>query len=139
MTTSAEKKETLVNKQRSYFATDTVHRYSLGADGSFIEHKKLDEGLFQSYQDITSRIKLDRDGESTEVDMALGRQRRFLLENLVVGWNLVDDDGQPIRYNPTKLLQLPPHIIAGLVEDIYKNNEILSGEESEEGKDNEKT
>src|ERR1700759_2921193 len=115
MTTAAAAKP----KQKSYFQKDVVHRYMLDDGESFIEHKKLDEGLFQQYQDLTSRIKVGRDGESTEVDMALGKQRRFLLENLVVGWNLVDEAGDPIRYTPPKLAELPPEIITKLVKDIY--------------------
>lgn len=124
-----------VKKQRSYFTTKKLNRYVLDDGESFIEHKKLDEGLYQSYQDITSRIKLDRDGESTEVDMALGRQRKFLLENLVEGWNLVDDEGEPIRYTPRTLSELPPEVIAGLVEHIYKKNPVLGGEDTDEGKE----
>lgn len=121
------------SKQRSYFTKEVVNRYVLDDEESFIEHKPLDEGLFQSYQDITSKIKLDRDGD-TEVDMRLGEQRRFLLDSLVTGWNLVGDDEKPMKFTPQKLRELPPHIISGLVADIYKKNEILSGEGDEEEK-----
>lgn len=125
MSTTTEK------KQKSYFIMDVVNRYELDDGESFIEHKKLDEGLFQQYQDITSRIKLDSKGESTEVDMALGRQRKFLLENLVVAWNLVDEKG-PVKFSTTRLLELPPPLISGLLQDIYEKNEILSGERGED-------
>lgn len=120
-------------KQKSYFTKEVVNRYILDDGESFIEHIPLNEGLYQAYQDITSRIKLDREGESTEVDMALGRQRAFLLENLVTGWNLVGEDDKPVKFTPKKLVELPPDIIAGLIEDIYTKNSILSGED-EEGK-----
>lgn len=123
-------------KQRSYFTKNIVNRYTLDDGESFIEHQKLDEGLFQRYQDLTSTIKLDREGESTEVDMALGRQREFLLDNLVVGWNLVDENNDPVKFSHKELKRLPPHIITGLINDIYNQNEILSGaDEDEEGKD----
>lgn len=122
-------------KQKSYFTKETVNRYMLDDGESFIEHRKLDEGLYQRYQDITSKIKVDRDGESTEVDMKLGEQRRFLIEHLVTGWNLVDETGKAVRYTPARLLELPPHVVTGLVADIYSRNEILSGEETDEGKD----
>lgn len=128
MTTAAPKEK----KQKSYFVTETVNRWYLDDEESFIEHKPLDEGLFQAYQDLTSRIKLDREGESTEVDMALGKQRQFLTENLVTGWNLVDADNKPIQYTPQRLKQLPPHLIGGLVNDIYQKNEILRGDIDEE-------
>lgn len=127
MTTTA-----VTKKQKSYFTAETVNRYFLDDGESFIEHKPLNEGLFQAYQDLTSRIKLDREGESTEVDMALGKQRQFLTENLVTNWNLVDDENKPIKYTPERLKSLPPHIIGGLVDDIYKTNEILSGDVDED-------
>lgn len=127
--TATAKKAT---KQRSYFAEDTLNRYYLDDEESYIEHKKLDEGSYQKYQDLTSKIKLSREDDSTEVDMAIGRQRRFLLETLVEGWNLVDAAGKPVRFSTEKLFQLPPDISAGLLEDIQKANPILSrGDEDE--------
>ena len=124
-------------KQRSYFRTSKLNRFFLDDSESYIEHKQLDEGLFQKYQDLTSTIKLDAAGQETTVDMALGKTRKFLIENLVVGWNLLDEDGDPIEYNPVKLLQLPPDIVSGVVQDIYERNPVLrveSADESAEGK-----
>lgn len=119
-------------QRRSYFRKNIVHKFTLDDGESFIEHQPLDEGLFQEYQDLTSKIELDRDGEHTRVDMAIGRQRKFLVENLVTGWDMVDEEGQNIRYTKAKLFELPPDIIAGLVEDIYAKNPILSGPKDEE-------
>lgn len=131
-TTKSTQTDTKTKTQRkSYFRKNLVHKYVLDDEESFIEHKPLDEGLFQSYQDLTSKIRLDRDGDSTEVDMALGKQRHFLLESLVTGWDLIDDDGDNIRFTQAKLFELPPDIIAGLVEDIYKKNPILSGSDEQ--------
>lgn len=114
-------------KQKSYFNQSSVNRFVLDDGESFIEHKKLDEGLYQSYQDLTSRIKVDRESESTEVDMALGKQRHFLLTNLVTGWNLLDEDSKPIQFNSNRVLELPPDVISELIEDIYSKNKILGG------------
>lgn len=123
------------SKQRSYFQKDVVSRFVLDDGETFIEHKKLDEGTFQAYQDITSKIKPDRTGETTEIDMRVGEQRRFLVEHLVTNWNLVDDDSKPIKFSASKLLELPPHVIGSLVEDIYTKNEILAGDsDTPEGK-----
>lgn len=120
--------------QQDYFAfVETVNRFEL-PDGSFIEHKPLDEGAFQKYQGLTSRIKLGADGGSTEVDMALGEQRNFLFRELVTGWNFIGG-GKPVRYSYSQLQKLPPHILNGLLEDIHKKNPILAGEDEEEGKD----
>jgi len=133
--TETETKTKSTSKQRSYFAKEVVNRYVLDDGESYIEHRQLDEGLFQRYQDITSKIRLDRDGESTEVDMALGKQRKFLLENLATGWNLIDEEG-PVKFSHEKLFALPPDVIGGLVNDIYEKNKILQvrDEEAAEGK-----
>jgi hypothetical protein len=112
-------------KQRSYFRTSNLNRFFLDDETSYIEHKQLDEGLFQKYQDLTSTIKLDAAGQETTVDMALGKTRKFLVENLVVGWNLVNEDGSPLEYSPVKLLQLPPELVSGVIEDIYSTNPVL--------------
>lgn len=127
------KKEKAAPKQRSYFNTTKLNRFFLDDGVSYIEHQFLDEGVFEAYQDLTSAIKLDQTGLTTEVDMALGKTRRFLLENLVTGWNLVDETG-PIPFSHKKLRELPPHVIGKLVEDIYKTNPILGGEGEELGK-----
>lgn len=115
-------------KQRSYFFGPKLNRYELDDGMSYIEHKPMDEGTFEAFQDLTSTIKLDREGETTEVDMALGRTRKFLLENLVTSWNLIEGV-DPIPFSHKKLKDLPPHIIGALVAHIYKNNPILSGDE----------
>lgn len=122
-------------KQKSYFITDKLNRFHIDED-SYIEHTPMDEGAYEGFQDLTSTIKVDRDGDSTEVDMKLGATRRFLLENLVVGWNLVDQEGAPVPFSHKKLRELPPHIIGQLVEDIYEQNPILRGElgDDDEGK-----
>ena len=121
-------------KQKSYFKTSKLNRFFLDDGQSYIEHKQLDEGLFQSYQDLTSTIKLDSEGRETTVDMALGKTRKFLVENLVTGWNLLDEEDEPLVYSPVKLLQLPPDIIGGLVQDIYEQNPVLRVDSDAEGK-----
>lgn len=124
-------------KQKSYFQTSKLNRFFLDDENSYAEHKQLDEGLFQKYQDLTSTIKLDAAGQETTVDMALGKTRKFLIENLVVGWNLVDENNDPIEYSPVKLLQLPPDVVSSIVRDIYEKNPVLRSDDGgEEGKEN---
>lgn len=119
-------------KQRSYFFGPKVNRYVLSDEVSYIEHQPMDEGVYEAFQDLTSTIKLDREGETTELDMALGRTRKFLLDRLVTGWNLVDESGEPLPFTGKKLKDLPPHIIGKLVRHIYECNPILSSEDEDE-------
>lgn len=133
-TVEAPVEETKKPRQRSYFNSQKVNRFELDDGFSYVEHKPLDEGMFEVFQDLTSTVKIDREGESTEVDMALGKTRKFLLENLVTNWNLVDENG-PVPFTHKKLRELPPHIIGKLITDIYEKNPILRGTE-DEGKDN---
>ena len=123
-----------VRQQKSYFFKDQLNRYHID-DDSYIEHKPMDEGTYEAFQDLTSTIKVDREGDTTEVDMKLGATRRFLVENLATGWNLVDKDSAPVPFSHKKLRELPPHIIGKLVADIYDKNDILRGD-TEEGKEN---
>lgn len=123
-------------KQRSYFNTNKINRVVLDDGLSFIEHKLIDEGVFQAFQDLTSTVTLNSNNQSTEVDLALGKSRRFLLEKLVFNWNLVDDAGNPIPFGYNKLMELPPDVIAKVVEDIYAKNPILGTTDAESGKEN---
>lgn len=123
--------------QRSYFNTNKLNRVLLDDEYSYIEHKLIDEGTFEKFQDLTSTVKLDKDNSSTEVDLALGRTRRFLLECLVVGWNLVDEANQGIPFTYSKLMELPPVVIHKVIEDIYEKNDILRSD-SESGKETSK-
>jgi hypothetical protein len=123
-------------KQRSYFNTNKVNRVMLDDGLSYIEHKLIDEGVYQAFQDLTSTVKLDGATQHTEVDLALGKSRKFLLENLVTGWNLVDEANNSIPFNYKKLMDLPPQLIAKVMEDIYTKNPVLgSSLESDEGKE----
>ena len=123
-------------KQKSYFNDNKINRVALDDGISYIEHKLIDEGVFQAFQDLTSVVKLDGVNQSTEVDLALGKSRKFLLENLVVGWNLVDSGGNSIPFTYPKLMGLPPEIIAKVVDDIYVKNPVLNNDsDTESGKE----
>ena len=121
-------------KQRSYFNSNKLNRVVLDDGLSFIEHKLIDEGTFEAFQDLTSTVRLDRDNTSTEVDLALGKTRKFLLETLVVGWNLVDDSNNSIPFTYNKLMELPPVTLHAVIEDIYEKNDVLRSD-SESGKE----
>lgn len=125
--------EAPVKAQRSYFNSNKLNRILLDDGLSYIEHKLIDEGTFEKFQDLTSTVKLSQENASTEVDLALGKTRRFLLENLVVGWNLVDEADNALPFSYNKLMELPPKVIHTVVEDIYQKNDILRAD-SESGK-----
>ena len=120
--------------QRSYFNSNKLNRCTLDDGLSYVEHRLIDEGTFEKFQDLTSTVKLDKNSASTEVDLALGRTRKFLLENLTTGWNLVDEGNNPIPFSYKKLMDLPPAVIHNVIEDIYAKNDILRSD-SESGKE----
>lgn len=126
-----------VPAQRSYFATNKLNRAMLDDGISYVEHKLIDEGVFEEFQDLTSTVKLNQVNQSTEVDLALGKTRRFLLQKLATGWNLVDESNNPIVFSYNRLMELPPQVIAKVIDDIYEKNPVLgstSDDEAESGK-----
>jgi hypothetical protein len=64
-------------------------------DKTWFEHRKMTEGDYQKYVDLTSTVKLgnqkskDKKDEKAEVDMQLGATRSYLLTTLAVAWNVV--------------------------------------------------
>jgi hypothetical protein len=107
-------------------------------DKTWFEHREMTEADYQKFANLTSTIKLGgknkgKEDDRAEVDMMVGTTRSFLMENLVIGWNLVGEDGKPIARTPNNIKRLPPHIVKVVVDDIYDKNPILKPEEEDEG------
>lgn len=106
-------------------------------DKTWFEHRKMTEGEYQKYVDLTSKVKLGSRKEKddrAEMDMMLGSTREFLLTNLFVDWNAVDEDGKPIPATAGNILKMPPEVVKEWIDDIYDFNPILKPEEESEDK-----
>jgi hypothetical protein len=109
-------------------------------DKSWFEHKKMTEGDYQGYIDLTSKVKLasksktkGKEDEKAEMDMLLGTTRMYLIKTVVVGWNLVDDKGQNIPPTENNIRRLPPEVVKVWIDDIYDFNPVLKVEEDDDG------
>lgn len=112
-------------------------------DKTWFEHRKMTEADYQKYVDLTSTVKLGNNkgkskDDKAEVDMMLGTTRAFLVETLIVNWNVVAEDaksGKPevLAITPNNIKKLPPELVKVLVDDIYDRNPILRSEEEDEG------
>lgn len=101
---------------------------------TWFEHRKMTEGDYQKYSDLTSVVKVGdkKKDERAEVDMKLGATRKYLLENLVVAWQVFDENGKQVPCTPANLLKMPPEVVRVWVDDIFEFNKILQQEESNE-------
>ena len=101
----------------------------------------MTEADYQKFVDLTSTVKLanqrkkgkDKEDDKAEVDMMLGTTRAFLIENLIVNWNVIGEDGKVLAVTPNNIRKLPPEIVKIWVDDIYEQNPILKNEEEDEG------
>jgi hypothetical protein len=110
-------------------------------DKTWFEHRAMTEADYQKFVDLTSTVKLanqrkkgkEKEDDKAEVDMMLGTTRAFLIENLIVNWNVIGEDGKVLAVTPNNIRKLPPEIVKVWVDDIYEQNPILKNEEEDEG------
>jgi len=108
-------------------------------DKTWFEHRKMTEADYQKFVDLTSTVKLanarkkGKEDDKAEVDMMLGTTRAFLVENLIVNWNVIGEDNKVLAVTPNNIKKLPPEIVRVWVDDIYDKNPILKSEEEDEG------
>lgn len=114
------------------------------SEKTWFEHRKMTEGDYQKYVDLTSTVKLgnqkskDKKDEKAEVDMQLGATRSYLLTNLAVAWNVVYENPktgkvEPLALTPNNINRMPPEVVKVWIEDIQEKNPILKSEEDDEG------
>ncbi len=101
---------------------------------TWFEHRKMTEGDFQKYSDLTSVVKVGdkKKDERAEVDMKLGATRKHLVESLVVSWQVFDENGQLVPCTPANIAKMDPDVVNIWVDDIYEFNPILKQEDKEE-------
>jgi hypothetical protein len=108
-------------------------------DKTWFEHRKMTEADYQRFVDLTSTVKLagaKRKGnkeDKAEVDMMLGTTRAYLIETLIVNWNVIGEDNKVLAATPNNIKKLPPELVKEWVDDIYDKNPILKAEEEDSG------
>lgn len=131
--------------QQSYFGFAETHRCILPDGVSYVEHQTLNEGERKKYQNSINReVAIKRSTQDAVMKMAAGDERHALLRAAIVGWNLVDQNGQPIPFTKQEthgrttnqstldrfLNEAPPKVIDLIHKEVQKANPWLMGEMS---------
>ena len=122
--------------QVDYFGFEETHRVFLDDKKSYIEHRTLNEGARRKYMNKVNReVRLQKSGDAF-MKMATGDERHVLLEEAIVGWNLVratkTGEIQPLSFSPGALKQFlemaPPGVVDRIEKDIRDKNPWLVGD-----------
>lgn len=132
--------------QADYFAFGEVFKCffaeKYGDSTSYVEHKTLNEGSRRKYLNQVNReVTLMRGSGDAKMKLASGDEKHLLLEEAIVGWNLVradrNGDLQPVRFDRSGLQDFlskaDPKIIDVIEKDVRKHNPWLLAEVTEEG------
>lgn len=135
---------TTERRQQSYFGFAETHRCFLPDGASYVEHQTLNEGARKRYQNAVNReVAIKRSSGDAVMKMAAGDEKHELLRAAIIGWNLVDENGQPIPFTKGPeaggrvtrpgtlerfLNEAPPKIIDIIDKDIRKHNPWLMAE-----------
>lgn len=116
----------------SYFGFEEIHRVYLDPtrDGSYVEHKLLNEGARRKYLNKVNRdIMLQRSTGNAIMRMQQGDEKHELLESAICGWNLVGAQGEPLVFDKNKLQKFlseaNPVVIDRIEKDIRLRNPWL--------------
>lgn len=132
--------------QANYWGFEQRDKFFLPDGVSYIEIKKMNEGDKSSYQSKTrSDIRLQRNTGDAHMKADPAVERKELILSSVCGWNLLDQQGNPIAFNKTSgafsfvrwMEQADPKIIEGLEKAIRKFNPWLLSDMSVEDIDRE--
>jgi hypothetical protein len=106
-------------------------------DKTWFEHRKMTEGDYQKFVDLTSKVRLANakkkgSDDKAEVDMMLGTTRAFLVKTLMTNWNVLGPDDKILAASADNVKLLSPELVKVLIDDIYERNPILKTEEEDE-------
>lgn len=91
---------TTTGQQRSYFGTNERHKVFLDDGISYIEHQVLNEGGRKRYLDKLNReIAIKKLTGDAVMKMQSGEDRHILLNEAIVGWNLIGPDGKELGFS----------------------------------------
>ena len=69
------------------------------------------QGVSESIGNASTQV----DGEGN-ITLLAGTGRTSMLENMIVGWTLTDDDGVPVSVTPENIRELPPEYSTPVLE-----------------------
>lgn len=122
--------------QVDYFGFEETHRVYLDDKTSFVEHKTLNEGARRKYMNKVNReVRLQKSGDAF-MKMATGDERHVLLEEAIIGWNLVRANKvgeiQALAFTAGNLKAFleaaPPSVVDRIEKDIRDKNPWLVGD-----------
>ncbi len=122
--------------QADYFGFNEVHRVLLPDGISYVDHKSLNEGARRQYMNRTNReVRVQKTTGDAIMPMATGDERRILMEQAIIGWNIISNK-QPVPFNRERLtdfLTLGNPVVIDLIDkDVRKHNPWLRSEMSVE-------
>lgn len=108
-------------KQESYFGTDIRHRYTFPDGATWIEYKTLAEGDRRKYlRSTTKNVRVQKDSGDTLIPLDPGGQRVELLRVAVTDWNLVDGNGDSVKFNNVNFEKFISGVNPKIAEEIEK-------------------
>jgi hypothetical protein len=126
--------------QDDYFAFDQTERIVLPDEVSYVDVRVLNEGARRKYlNELNKEVRLQKATGDAVMKLASGDERRSILEESVVGWNLTRN-GNPVEFNRgnlrTFLDKANPRVIDVIYERVRKINPWLTQEVTVEEIDN---
>lgn len=130
MRAAGETTETHV--QDDYFAFDSARRCFLPDGQSWVDHQVMNEGKRRKYLNAINRdLRIQKATQDALVSVRPGDERRALLDEAIVGWNLMRN-GNPVPFNKGTLSEFlekaSPRIIDLIEKDIRLANPWLLNE-----------
>lgn len=127
--------------QDDYFAFDSARRFKLPDGISWVDHEVMNEGGRRKYLNAINRdLRIQKATQDALVSVRPGDERFALLQETIVGWNLIRG-GNPVPFNRGTLNEFltltNPKIIDMIEKDVRLNNPWLLAEMSLEDIDRE--
>lgn len=116
--------------QADYFAFDKTEKVMLPDGVSWVEVKVLNEGARRKYlNEVNKEVRLQRATGDAVMRLASGDERKSILEESIVGWNLIRN-GAPVPCDKGNLQQFltkaDPSVIDVIYERVRKLNPWLT-------------
>jgi len=88
-----------------------------------------------TFQDAILTTEFQKGDDGAKVSMAAGQLTYKMLELSIVDWALVNDDGQPVPFNPAMIGELDQEdaLVDAAIQRVVELNPTLSGQKESDG------